>query len=116
MGNVECFHIPIERLSCHVLTGCAEGSHICRILASGGAGSRTAAVVAARGRGFQDDLLANGDNPLVLEQFGGSGATGGIAFETAAHKVNAQITELVAGWERRLLALSDVVHDGPFIV
>lgn len=92
-----------------------ERSQVCGALATIGRAA-TAAVFAARGGGFHDDLLADGNDPFVLQEFGGGRAATGIAFEAAAHEVDAQVAELVTGWKHWLLALRDVVHDRPLVV
>lgn len=75
-----------------------------------------AAILAAGGSRLQNHLLADGDDPLVLEKLRSCGSSERVAFKAATEEVDAQVAELILGWQRWLVALSDVIHDRPFVV
>jgi hypothetical protein len=55
-------------------------------------------------------------DPFVLEQFSRADTLDGVAFEAAFQEIDACVAELVVAGKLRRVALSNVVHDGPFIV
>lgn len=65
---------------------------------------------------LKTELRAQRHDPFVLEQFHGAGALVRIAVEALHQEIDALLAELVACRELRRVALSNVVHDGPFVV
>ena len=75
-------------------------SCIVRILPTAGirtAHAATPPILTRRRRGIEDNLLPNILNPLVLEKFRSRRPFKLIALETASHKVDAQLAELILG-------------------
>jgi hypothetical protein len=73
-------------------------------------------ILAARRLWFKTQLCFECHDPFMLKQFGGADALDGVAFEAAFQKVDARVAELVVAWELGRITLSNVVHDGPFVV
>lgn len=63
-----------------------------------------------------NDPVADGHDPVMLQQFHGSSSLLGVAVKAALEEVNAFWAELI--WRRELwgIALGDVVHDRPLVV
>lgn len=52
----------------------------------------------------------------MLQQFRRSRTSHRIPLEALFQKVDPALTQLVPRWELRLIALRNIVHDGPFVV
>ena len=63
-----------------------------------------------------DNLLPDRHDPFALQQFRRTSSLLGIAVKAPFQKLNTLGAQLVFVRQLRWVALSDVVHDGPFIV
>lgn len=63
-----------------------------------------------------NNLLPNRHNPVTLQQLRRARPPLGIAVEAAFQKLDALGTQLVLTRQLRRVALSDIIHDRPFII
>ena len=77
-----------------------------------GSRSRTQRLVLLR----RYNLLSYIGDPFALQKLRSARSPLRISFETSAEELNALLAQLLSAWQLRRIALSNVVHDGPFVV
>lgn len=63
-----------------------------------------------------NDLFPDSADPFTLQQLRRAGSSFRIAFEASPQEIYALLTQLLSAGQLRRVALSNIVHDGPFII